>query len=132
MRLARREFSLIVISRYIVFQYAPDPASGERINFGVATQDDFGFYARFLRSWHRVRSFAGTDICFLQEFARSVEALSARSPLDDPAWPFMDEASTSWINVIRVTPPRASTKPAEQLIDVIAQSFLTETPIGGN
>jgi hypothetical protein len=122
---------MTVSSRYVVFQYAPDPASGERINFGVAAQDDFGFYARFLRSWRRVRSFAGVDISFLQEFAQTVETSSARSLLDDPvelARPFMDEAPTSWINVIRVTTPRASTKPADDLINDVARRFLRAAP----
>jgi hypothetical protein len=115
-------------SRYIVFQYLPDPGTDERINFGVATQDDSGFHARFLRDWRRVKSFGSADVAFLQQFARALEASSETPSLfDDPsadARVVFDDAPNAWINTIQVTQPRASTKPADELVDYVARRFL--------
>jgi hypothetical protein len=117
-----------VTSRYVVFQYLPDPATDERINFGVATHDDEGFYARFLHDWRRVKSFGGADVTFLQQFARRVEASgglpSLFSDADADARLFFDEAPIAWINTIQVTRPRASTRSASELLDYVARRFL--------
>jgi hypothetical protein len=115
-------------SRFVVFQYVPDPATDERINFGVATHDDAGLYTRFLRDWRRVKSFGGADVSFLQQFARRVEA-SGETPslFSDPSGDtqvFFDKAPIAWINTIQVTQPRASTRSASDLLDYVARRFL--------
>jgi hypothetical protein len=111
-------------SRYVVFQYLPDPATDERINFGVATADESGFYARFLRDWGRVKSFGGADVTFLQQFARKIQTDAPSLFGEGDANLFFEKAPTSWINTIQVTPPRASTKPAKDLLDYAAKRFL--------
>lgn len=112
-------------SRYVVFQYLPDPATDERINFGVASQDDSGFYAKFLRDWRRVKSFGGADVAFLQQFARELEARGdGPSLFSDADVELYFETAPSWINTIQVTQPRASTKPADELLDFAARRFL--------
>lgn len=117
-------------SRYVVFQYVPDPLTDERINFGVATHGDEGFYARFLHDWRRVRSFAGaSDVRFLSDFARSVIESSDDYPslfadTDEAVALFLDRAPSTWINSIQVTQPRGSTKPSDKLIDDTARRFL--------
>jgi hypothetical protein len=43
-------------ARYSVIQYLPDPATDERINFGVlAFGDGDHLYARFVRNWSFLR-----------------------------------------------------------------------------
>jgi hypothetical protein len=120
-------------SRYVVFQYLPDPATGECINFGVATDGPEGFYARFLRDWRRVKSFAGVDVKFLREFGQQLEESSADQPSlfaksPDELAVFFDQAPDRWINTIQVTTPRASVKPSDQLVDDVARRFLRTTP----
>jgi hypothetical protein len=114
---------------YIVFQYVPDAASDECINFGVATRGDEGFHARFLHDWRRVAAFAGaSDVRFLREFGGRVEACGDQPTLwNDPDAQvrlLFEDAPRRWINSIRVTTPRASTRASDDLVDEIARRFL--------
>jgi hypothetical protein len=116
-------------SRYVVFQFVPNPATDERVNFGVATFGAQGLHARFLSDWQRVRSFGGHDIDFLRTFQRKVEHLAAEqgsllSDLEGSIQLLFETAPAKWINSIQVTSPRASTRPADQLIDYAAKRFL--------
>jgi Protein of unknown function (DUF3037) len=116
-------------SRYVVFQYLPDPGTGERINIGVATYGDAGTFARFLRNWGRVSSFADQKIEFLREFENRVtDAVASQHHLwadaeVDIAAVFA-EASADWINCIQVTAPRASTRSSDALLEDVARRFL--------
>jgi hypothetical protein len=120
-----------VTSRYIVFQYLPDPLTDERINFGVATYGSGGLHEKFVSNWSRVRLFGDGDIGFLQEFAREVEQNADHTLLADPETAtrvLFEDAPASWINSIHVTAPRASTKPAGDLLDDVAHVFLRSRP----
>src|SRR5215204_5185211 len=102
-------------SRYSVIQYLPDPATDERINFGVLAYGGGEAYARFVRDWRRIRGFGGQDTLFLREFARDVEASTSsqgRLPLFGAETLDPDELILSvgtWKNSIQLTEPRAST-----------------------
>jgi hypothetical protein len=120
-------------SRYSVIQYLPDPLSDERINVGVVAFDDKAVFSRFIRNWRRVSAFSsGADITFLQEFARRFDVKDARQlvleGVESPAitGETVEAASRSWINSIQFSIPRASTRPAEDLVDDIAKRFLRE------
>src|SRR4051794_17238730 len=108
-------------ARYSVIQYVPDPATDERINFGVVAFSPGEAHARFVRNWRRIGSF-GPDIAFLKEFARQVEAIAAAQvalPVDaSPVEPEALEAvAGQWMNSIQITTPRASTLEPAQLVD---------------
>jgi hypothetical protein len=121
-----------VPSRYVVFQFLPDPLTDERINIGVATLGPEGFYATFLRDWRRVRSFAGMDVRFLNEFADRVAGAADLPTLwtdtEAEVAHLFDKAPAAWINSIQVTRPRASLRPADKLIDDVARRFLRTSP----
>lgn len=118
-------------SRYVVFQYAPDPATGERINIGVAAYDDDVVFVQFLGHWKRVRAFAGKDITFLKKFANRVRdsadpttMLTDDGPvvrLDADAFARMSER---WQHSIQVTEPRVGVLPPRELLQRVSSRFL--------
>jgi hypothetical protein len=121
-------------ARYSVVQFVPDPVADERINVGVIA---FGpgdeVYARFLRNWSRVRHFGTKDIAFLQEFAKSVTEATSETTLPglgkyEPITEALVERMVNWNNSIQLTEPRASLRPAAELVDEMARKFLREPP----
>jgi hypothetical protein len=119
-------------SQYSVIQYLPDPATDERINFGVIAFGAEETRAKFVRNWGRIGSFGGPDISFLKEFARQVEEATSAQP----ALPFdelellnveaLHDVAGKWVNSIQLTSPRASTLQPSALVDEAAQRFLRE------
>jgi hypothetical protein len=114
-------------------QYVPDPATDERINFGVLAFGDAGeLHARFVRNWRRIASFGGADTEFLKRFAREVEDVAAAQKnllLDDGRHldeKELREAAGTWKNTIQITPSRASTLDSAELANQIARRFLRE------
>src|SRR5579859_2945783 len=68
-------------SFYSLIQYAPNPVSGEAVNFGIVTFGEGGVRCRFVQDWRRVRNFAGgKDIRALQLFARDVQLAVGEQP----------------------------------------------------
>lgn len=112
--------------------YLPDPLTDERINFGVVVVGDGEVHTRFVRRWRRIGSFGHGDVSFLREFAQVLTSADpsqlilpgARAELNEE---LLARAAASWINTIQVTPPRASTRPAKELIEDIARRFLRES-----
>jgi hypothetical protein len=117
-------------ARYSVIQYLPDPATDERINFGVVAFSEGEAHSRFVRNWRRIASF-GPDVEFLKDFARQVEAITSAQvvlPVDialvEPE--ALEAVAGKWVNSIQITKPRASTLEAGQLVDETAKRFLRE------
>jgi hypothetical protein len=118
--------------RFSIVQYVPDPVTDERINIGVVVVDESDrVQGRFLRDWRRVREFGGTDVKFLQAFAREIEDLASSQPhlLIDPlalTRDVLDAAPERWHNALQLTPFRASTLDADALLEQIGGRFLKE------
>src|SRR3954466_11346660 len=104
-------------AHYTVVQYLPDPLTGERSNIGVIAFNGLHVRCRFLRDWHRVRQFGGTDVGFLLDFAdrlKDSEGQLALTGMDLRTQPFqLDEDAIrrmagSWSNSIQFSEPKAS------------------------
>lgn len=119
-------------STYSVLQYLPDPLTDERINFGVVVVGDGEVHTRFVRRWQRIGSFGTGDVKFLRDFARGLESTDVgQLVIPGAKGPALNEEVLSalaakWINSIQVTPPRASTRSAGDLVDDIARRFLRD------
>ena len=120
-------------TRYAVFQYVPDPISGERVNFGVVAYSDDSVRVRFVKRWSRVRNFAGKDIGFLREFASRVSESADPSMLLTDVGPvvrlneeLIQRMSERWMHSIRVTEPKASTLGVRELLDLMTTKVLRE------
>ena len=117
-------------STYSVIQYVPDPLTDERINFGVVAVGDGEVHTRFVRRWGRIGSFGSGDVKFLRDLARVLdEATDDQLVLDGASGAelneqFLMDSAASWKNSIQVTAPRASTRPAVELVDDVARRFL--------
>jgi hypothetical protein len=117
-------------ARYSVIQYVPDPATDERINFGVLAFGSGELHARFVKDWRRIARFGGPDIAFLRGFAREVERVaSGQTSLvvagtDTLNENVLLEAAGKWMNSIQLTTPRASTLDPAALADQTAARFL--------
>lgn len=121
-------------SYYSVVQFAPDPISGERVNFGVITYGDGGVHCRFVDDWRRVRTFAGgKDIRFLQQIAHDVEAATGEQPhlpMQDGRPALTDDVvrawAGNWLSNLQLTRPRGSVLTSEELLDSIYGDYVRE------
>jgi Protein of unknown function (DUF3037) len=118
-------------SRYSIVQYVPDLVSDERINVGVLVFEGNQVRSHFLRDWRRVRSFGGQDVGFLRKFARQVEDLGdpqikIEMDVDALTAEMLEGAPERWANSIQLTPLRASTLPADELLEQTSRRFLRE------
>jgi Protein of unknown function (DUF3037) len=120
-------------SFYSVLQYAPNPISGEVVNFGVVTFGDGGVHCRFVDDWRRVRNFSsGKDIGFLQRLVREVQAGVGEQPTLPIEEGFtVDEVQIrrwagNWLSNLRVTSPRASMLDSQVLLEDIYRDFVHE------
>jgi hypothetical protein len=116
-----------VSSRYVVFQYAPNPLNGECINFGVACYaiDEHGHPVgmvgcRFITDWRRVQSFArGADVSFLARFAEGFDMTGEQ----------IEAAAGRWVNSLQVSSPRGSLRRPAELLAEIAPRMLPDLKI---
>jgi hypothetical protein len=122
-----------MITRYSVFQYVPDPVTGERVNFGVVVYNERTVLVRFVRRWRRIRSFAGKDVTFLRRFAARVEESADPSVMLTDLGPvvrlddtLIRQMSERWVHSIQVTEPRAGVMQPERMLDQISAKFLRE------
>jgi hypothetical protein len=120
-------------SRYAVFQYVPDPISGERVNFGVVVYSDDAVRVRFIKRWSRVRNFAGKDVAFLREFAARISESADPSMMLTDVGPvirlneeLIQRMTERWMHSIQVTEPKASTLPVPELLKLISGRVLRE------
>ena len=119
-------------ARYTVIQYTPAPITDERINVGVITWDEGEIHCRFLRNWRRVRSFAGINPKFLEDFAKKFQTLSSRQlrfALGDAAGIDalrLEDMIGRWENSIQFTAPRGSLSNAKALLVEVAPIFLKD------
>lgn len=125
-----------MITRYTIVQYLPDPITGERINFGVLVWNEDTVQMRFLRQWKRVQRFSGRDIGFLHEFVHRMEGAVGQGRLlladgDPPqlSAEVVEKMVGRWMNAIQFTEPRASTRPANALLQEVATRFLREEKV---
>jgi len=122
-------------SFYSVVQYVPDLVTDERVNVGaIAFDGAANIEVRFLENWKRVRSFAGTDIGFLEELAEDIQrATSDQLGLEtsDTGIPRLNEdlirrMADRWVNTIQLTEPRGSLLSVADLAEDVAHRFLRE------
>lgn len=118
-------------AHYTVVQYVPDPTAEERVNVGVITWDEERLVSRFLSNWRRVRAFAGEDIGFLREFAKSVTSVTSDQSCLPEMGPRLDQERLrkiigEWNQSIQFTNSRGSLKSVERLVDDLASVFLRE------
>jgi hypothetical protein len=120
-----------MVSKYSVIQYEPSAISGERINIGVIAFDNQNARVNFLGQWQRVKSFAGEDVEFLKELAEEFRQLAS----DQLALPgtevgprlneeLIAEVTSAWANSVKITPPRTSLKPVNELLQQATKQFL--------
>jgi hypothetical protein len=125
-----------VPSYYSIVQFLPDPIRDERINVGVLAYDDSGAVTgHFIRDWKRIRSFAGQDVAFLQEFVRelaaatSAQAALALDGCPSPCSPNdIQRMASRWINSVQVSEPRASLLGRDDLLTRMSAQFLAPAP----
>lgn len=123
----------MMVTRYSIIQYVPDPIAGERINFGVIVFDDEQIRVQFLDSWKRVNCFGSENIDFLRDFVSRIK-ISTTEGLFVPGEDVTDrskserllEISASWKNMIQITPPRKFLGEIESVLDEVAAIFLKE------
>lgn len=123
----------MMVTRYSIIQYVPDPIAGERINFGVIVFDDEQIRVQFLDSWKRVNCFGSENIDFLRDFVSRIK-ISTTEGLFVPGEDVTDrskserllEISASWQNMIQITPPRKFLGEIESVLDEVAAIFLKE------
>lgn len=117
-------------SHYTVVQFVPDPVIDERMNIGVIAFSGGRVRSRFVRAWNRARGFGGQDVGFLRNFADEVgKAEDAQLVLGDAVTTRLNEEKLKamagkWVNSIQFTPPRASLKDLDALVDEMAGRFL--------
>ena len=123
----------MMVTRYSIIQYVPDPIAGERINFGVIVFDDEQIRVQFLDSWKRVNCFGSENIDFLRDFVCRIK-ISTTEGLFVPGEDVTDrskserlsEISASWQSMIQITPPRKFLGEIESVLDEVAAIFLKE------
>lgn len=120
-------------SFYCVVQYVPDPIANERMNVGLIAYDAESVACRFVRDWKRVRAFGDSDITFLRDFARDIQAASSKAgtPFDVVGVRHLtadkiQEMARRWTNSIQLTAPCVSSLPVPELVDDMAPMFLRQ------
>ena len=111
-------------SQYTIVQYLPNPISGERINIGAIAFDSQTTLVYFLKSWDRVKAFAGQDrdIGFLHYFVERITRETEEGKLK----PHNIIQMTKNINSIQLTEPYWSLESVEVLLSEIVRDFLVE------
>jgi hypothetical protein len=124
----------VMVSRYSVIQYVPDPIAGERINLGVFVFDDQEIRVRFLDNWKRIHCFGGENVEYLRDLTSRIENATDEG-LFIPDETLMPESSLQerllkisqeWQNIVQITPPRKSLGELEVVVDEISKLFLKE------
>jgi hypothetical protein len=120
-------------THYVVLQYLPNPASGERVNIGIIAYNDTGGVVRFLSRWERVRAFAGSDVSFLKELTQAVvarvDSLTAavrNKFVEQFQASDIERWASRWSHSVEFTPPRASTLAPERLLNDLCGRLLTD------
>lgn len=123
----------MVVSRYSVIQYVPDPIADERMNVGVIVFNDDTVRVHFVSNWERARRFGMENIEFLKNFAHSMEEEANKGllfPGDDfdgvPYHERVLKISREWINSIQFTEPRAALDTIDGLLEDSIKIYLHE------
>lgn len=123
----------MVVSRYSVIQYVPDPIADERMNVGVVVFNDDTVRVHFVSNWERARRFGMEDIEFLKNFAHSMEEEANKGllfPGDDfegvPYYERVLKISREWINSIQFTEPLAALDTIDGLLEDSIKTYLHE------
>jgi Protein of unknown function (DUF3037) len=118
-------------SKFIIFQYVPNPLADERINIGLIAFNDKVVKPKFLHNWERVQKFNLGDINFLKDFAAQAsqqlpEILASQGSNKVSIYDQLGQMSKIYTNTIQITEPRASLKDVDELANEIYARFLVE------
>ncbi len=104
---------------FSVVQFTPDPRAGEFMNLGIFVFNDAGDVAStVMYSPKRLNSFAGKDVT--RAVNRALADLRAMVTTGDD----VREAATRWAQSIRLTEPRASLMPLDELLEQLTGTLL--------
>jgi Protein of unknown function (DUF3037) len=110
-------------SHYSVLQYAPDVATGERVNVGLMVfSAGHRPLVKVIQSWDRVRPFAGRDLATVKKFLAVVE--SGDGPIQTPE--DARRAAGAWQYAIQFTEPQPSLLSPKKLLADLAPRFLRD------
>jgi hypothetical protein len=120
---------------YIVIQYTPDPATGERLNVGIAAWSADNVSCRFTNNWRRLRTVApASDLTYLQEFVEHFTGVVRRSnacsaPEAASGTYFQEKMISSfhenWASKIHFTEPRGSLRDPDTTISRLSKLFVS-------
>lgn len=118
-------------SKFIIFQYVPNPLADERINIGLIAFNDKVVKIKFLHNWERVQKFNLGNINFLKDFAAQAsqqlpKILASQGRDEISIYDRLEKMSKSYTNTIQITEPRASLKDVDELASEIYSRFLVE------
>lgn len=113
-------------SFFTVIRYVPDPLADERMNIGVMVFGPSETLVKFVDRWDRVRGFGGEDVSFLRQFAEMVNDRQLPLIQSPRQWTaeVLEAALGQWSNSIQFSEPKASTKPASELLPDVARKYL--------
>lgn len=114
-------------AHFSVVQFVPDFVANERVNVAVLVFPESGQpLVQPVRSWNRVKRFAGRDITRVQEFIHALcEGSGAGLSLEQAR-----VAAKGWHHAVQFTDPQPSTLAPEELLKSIAPKFLRdEAPV---